>query len=188
MLKLATKYALLIIVILSFAGFAAHANTRSQSEETVRDSKISYIAKYEDGTSERIVVHYTANYSHRIWQSGRGWTIDHAFDNRKCNIETKGDVLRRAYIVTRSGISAPIEQYQKVYSDVDITDRGPDNNFEALTRHVTCGVVMTEFKKRVARKRTSIVKSFQTIISSYDLQNRKELQAMLGATELVVAK
>lgn len=184
MFKLITKAAVLAVALSSFFNISAHANTRSESEDLVKEAKVSYIATHSDGTTERIIVAFQAYVYHRIWMSGSASTGDHLIDNRQCHIETKAYVVRRAYLVSRSGVNAPVEQYQKIYNVSDYTDRGPENTFEALTRHVTCGDVMADFKKRVEGVKTSVINSFDKIVRADDDKNRERLTAMLKAKEL----
>lgn len=174
------------VVMIGFAG-TTQAQVRSEAEDLMKETKVSYLAKHDDGTSERVIVAYQGYVYHRIWQSGRSSTWDHPIDDRQCHIETKAWVARRAYLVSHSGVNAPVEGYEKIYNASDYTDRGPENAFEALTRHVTCGEVMGNFQQRVERVKTSLINSFDKIVSADDDPSRARLAAMLKAKELTKA-
>lgn len=188
MLKRSTTSTMLTIALLSIVCAQAYSKTRSQSDEIVKELKVPYIAKYADGTSERIIVSYSANFAHQISQLGEGWTVEHPYDDRRCIQETQGHVLRQAFLVTHAGLAAPLEKFQKIYIDANVRDRGPDNKLQALTYHVTCGEVMRDFKMDVERKKISFVNRFDSIIGSDSDQSLKDLQKMLGATEIVLAQ
>jgi len=180
MRKLATIMILGISML--FAMTTASAQVRSEDTDTVRDTKVSYVAIYPDGGKENVLVSYEAIVYHRIWQSGRASKWDHPIDDRKCHVTIRAKVERRAYIVSRSGINAPLDQYTEVYSAEKYTDRGPDTPWEI--NHTTCGDVMQKFLGHVNTTKKNLNANFDKIIAGDSDSARTRLRDMLKAKSL----
>jgi hypothetical protein len=178
------KLAATLILFLSafFAMTSAFAQVRSEDNDMVRDTKVAYVSTYPDGAKENVLVAYQASVYHRIWQSGRASTWDHLIDDRKCHVTISAKVERRAYIVSRSGINAPLDQYTEVYAADQYTDRGADRPWEIY--HTTCGEVMQRFLGYVKATKNNLNANFDKIIAGDGDSARTRLREMLKAQKL----
>jgi hypothetical protein len=167
-----------------FTASAVFAQVRHDSNEQIQDSKVAYVATYPDKSKENVLVSYEAFVSVRIWQTGAASTIRpwHPIDDRKCHVTVTSKVQRRAYIVTHSGVNAPLDQYTEVYATDRYVDRGPDKPWEIY--HVTCGEVMQQFLAYGTQTKANLNTAFLSIITNDSDKDRERLRLMLKAQKL----
>jgi hypothetical protein len=163
-------------------------DVRASGDELVRDSHLAFMAEHADGTKERVVVKYEAFLQHRVWQEGSVAKASVSkiklTDDRRCLATTNARVYRRAYIVSHSGVQAPIEGYQAIYSANTNESRGPDNFFQSIAYHRTCEDERN-FEDKIAAQRQNLMHAFPDLVAKDDDKARTELARALGAKRLI---
>lgn len=163
-------------------------DVRSSNDEMVRDSQLSFMAEHADGTRERVVVKYEGFLQHKVWQEGSAAVYSFKklkpTDDRRCLATTAARVYRRAFIVSHSGVQAPIEGYQAIYSANTKEDRGPENFFQSIGYHRTCEDE-NNFSDKIAAQRSNLISQFSSLVAQDDDKARVELARVLGAAKLV---
>lgn len=173
-------------VLLFSMSVSASANVREEQTDTVKESKAPYIAHYAGKGDERIVVNYQAIVYDKIWQTGDSFSLKdrHLKDDRACHIEIRAWVARRAFIISLSGVHAPIEDYNQVWSLYQTKDNEASNPIEGLTYHATCGEgkVWSDYHHRIDKVKQDLAAAFDGMVAKDDDANRQHLSALLHAT------
>jgi hypothetical protein len=158
----------------------------SQGDKMIRDSQVSYVATHADGTKEKIVVKYEAFLGHKVWQTGEASKPleGHPIDDRTCHYDTDARLYRRAYVLTHSGVPAPLEEYQAIYKASTGGKDGAVDIWQAVTgKHTTCGSV-NNFGDKIAAAESGLIGQFDSLVAQDDDKARVRLKALLVATEL----
>lgn len=102
--------------------------------ETLQSMEDTYIVKYSDGTVERYLVKYSAQYDSSWSEDGhpsdlsKGWIED----TRKCRWDATSRIERQACLVSRSGQTFCHANLHRIYSQ-NTTGKGSD--FQLTTLH-----------------------------------------------------
>jgi hypothetical protein len=181
--------ALILGIAFTFLTSTMFADDRRNDDRPIRSTQVSYILEHSGSQSERIIVAYEGMLGTHIWQTGSSSKPfeGHFEDDRECHVSLDVRVYRRAYLVSVSGLQAPVENYQAVYKAITNASRGADGFWEGLTYHRTCGEV-DNFQDRVDGAEADLVSQFDTLVSKDDDKAREHLRAMLKGTAIKIAK
>lgn len=181
--KIFVAFVCLTLGFFSAAGWAE--TVRLAGDDLIRDTTTTYLVEHSDGTKEKLVLKYEGQVAYKTWQTG---SVSKPLsgkikDDRKCHFSADVRVFRRAYIATHSGALASLDSYQAVYHAHQYTDRGADNGWEALTRHVTCGEVNL-FRDRVEQAKSDLIAQFDQLVAQDDDKARERLKQLLHANKI----
>jgi hypothetical protein len=184
-----------IAVIFLLTGSPAAADVREEVTEKLKETQRVFLAEYPDGVRERIVVKYEGYHYRKQWQTGeaaktevRGIEIKvNVTDTRKCHWNTKAWVVRRAFFLSHSGISAPISDYEKIFYTSHYADRGADNFLESAFYHRTCGDSKESYDSSVASSKNSLINEFDAIVKKDQASSIEFLKNLVKAVKLDLA-
>lgn len=185
-----------LVVFFVITGSVYADDVREDKTEKLKDTQRVFLAEYPDGVKEKILVKYEGFHHRRQWQTGeaskteitwdRGYpeTRVHAIDDRKCHWNTKAWVMRRAFFLSHSGISAPISEYEQIFYTSKYQDRGADNFLESLFYHRTCGDSASAYNDSVASSKNSLINEFDSIVKKDQSSSVETLKNLVKAVKL----
>lgn len=160
------------------------APAATEQDKMLRNSQVTYVVNYPNGGRERVVVKYEAFLGAHVWQTGSAWKPMHPYDDRVCHYDTKARVYRRAYLVSVSGVEAPLDGYQAVYEASRGGRATVINVWRGITgQHTTCGSVHY-FSGKISAAEAALVSQFDDLVAKDDDKARLRLKAMLMAADL----
>jgi hypothetical protein len=178
-----------VISLSCFAFSTAYSNGYSLREDRtdrVHGSERPFLVRYPDGTAERIVVKYDGYIKKKMWQTGESSKPleGHPIDDRKCHWELSSWIQRTAYLIHRTGIQAPLENFERRFVVSWKDDRGPDKPYE-IFYHRTCGDSRGAYDEQVNGLTRNLIGSFSSRLNEDRTEAIAHLRRLLGATEVV---
>jgi hypothetical protein len=168
-------------------GAAALGSQAAHAGEVTTTTDRSFLVTYPDGSKETVLVRYEAILGNNVWQRGsaakplKGKFVD----DRRCEWSITARVQARPYLVSRSGVAAPLTDAVVVADNVHLDGRGPTNDFQAAGfYHSTCGDKRSTIDGQVNATRQALLASFHGHVEADSTRIASTLKHLLKPVEV----
>ena len=170
-----------------FAAGALVVSFITSAAEVTNSTERSFLLTYPDGTTETVLVRYEAVLDSTVRQlGGASKPLEGKFiDDRRCEWSVSARVQARPYLVSHSGMLAPLSDVVVVSDNVRYDGRGPENELQAAGfYHATCGDKRSTIDGQIDSTRQALVTTFSGIVDTDSARIIHELKNLLKPVKI----